>query len=301
MKLVTFIQDGGQRLGALVQRDGQDAIVDLNKANAQIPSDILAFLNGGAASQALATQVLADPPAEAVIDSASVKLAAPIPRPGKIICIGLNYSDHAAEAGLPLPDYPVVFAKYANTVIGPGDAIVLPRITEQVDYEAEFGVVIGTTARDVSEADALNYVGGYLPINDVSARDYQGRTSQWTIGKTFDTFAPMYLALTTADEILDPQTLDIKLTIGDEVLQNSNTRNLIFSVQHLVAYLSSVMTLDPGDVISTGTPGGIGGCAHARSAGCAPTRPSPSRSRSWASSRTRWWRRSKLRVLSAEC
>ena len=259
MKLVTFIQDGTQRLGALVQRDGQEAIVDLNKANAQIPSDILAFLNGGAASHALAAQAVDDPPAEAVVARAGVKLAAPIPRPGKIICIGLNYSDHAAEAGLPLPDYPVVFAKYSNTVIGPGDAIVLPRITEQVDYEAEFGVVIGTRARDVSEADALKYVGGYLPINDVSARDYQGRTSQWTIGKTFDTFAPMGPALTTADEIPDPQTLDIKLTIGDEVLQNSNTRNLIFSVQHLVAYLSSVMTLDPGDVISTGTPGGIGG------------------------------------------
>jgi acylpyruvate hydrolase len=259
VKLVTFIVGGAHRLGALVQRDGQEAIVDLNKANAQLPSDILAFLGGGAASHTQATQALADPPAEAVIDRASVKLAAPIPRPGKIICIGLNYRDHAAEAGLALPDYPVVFAKYANTVIGPGDAIVLPRITEQVDYEAEFGVVIGTTARDVSEADALKYVGGYLPVNDVSARDYQMRTSQWTLGKTFDTFAPMGPALTTADEIPDPQALDIKLTIGDEVLQSSNTRNLIFTVQHLVAYLSSIMTLEPGDVISTGTPSGIGG------------------------------------------
>src|SRR5207247_10407097 len=133
----------------------------------------------------------------------NVKLHAPIPNPGKIICIGLNYSDHAAETGQALPKFPVVFTKYSNTVIAHGESIVLPKVTSQVDYEAELGFVIGKQGRHISEADALSYVAGYLPVNDVSARDYQNRTSQWTIGKTFDTFAPMGPALTTADDVPD--------------------------------------------------------------------------------------------------
>ena len=188
----------------------------------------------------------------------SVKLNAPVPHPGKILCIGLNYSDHAAETGQPLPAFPVVFAKYSNTVISPGESIVLPKVTDQVDYEAELGFVIGKRGRYISEADALDYVAGYLPINDVSARDYQNRTSQWTMGKTFDTFAPMGPALVTADEVPDPHHLSIRLTIGDEVLQDSNTDKLIFNVPQLVASLSEVMTLEPGDVVSTGTPPGVG-------------------------------------------
>jgi acylpyruvate hydrolase len=258
MQLVTFVRDGAQRLGALARPDGREAIVDLNQADPRLPADIIAFLAGGDASRALAEQALAAPPDAAVIDRAGARLVAPIPRPGKIICIGLNYRDHAAESNAPLPEYPVVFAKYANTVIGPGDAIVLPRVTEQVDYEGELGIVIGAQARDVPEAEALAYVAGYLPVNDVSARDYQMRTSQWTIGKTFDTFAPMGPALVTADEGPDPHALDLRVTIGDEVLQNSNTRHLIFSIPQLIAYLTSVMTLEPGDVIASGTPAGVG-------------------------------------------
>jgi acylpyruvate hydrolase len=219
---------------------------------------MLAFLAGGEQSRALAARALAGPPPEALLDRGAVRLAAPIPRPGKIICIGLNYRDHAAESNAPLPEYPVVFAKYANTVIGPGDAIVLPRVTEQVDYEGELGVVIGATVRDVPEAEALACVAGYVPVNDVSARDYQMRTSQWTIGKTFDTFAPIGPALVTADEVPDPHNLNLRVTIGDEVLQDSNTRHLIFSIPQLIAYLSSVMTLEPGDLIATGTPAGVG-------------------------------------------
>jgi acylpyruvate hydrolase len=150
-----------------------------------------------------------------------------------------------------------VFSKYTNCVIGPGQAIVLPKLTEQVDYEAELGVVIGKRARHVKEADALNHVAGYVACNDVSARDYQMRVSQWTLGKSFDTFLPMG-ALTTADEIPNPQSLDIRLSINGEVLQHSNTRELVFTVQQLIAILSGVMTLEPGDVISTGTPSGVG-------------------------------------------
>jgi acylpyruvate hydrolase len=253
MKLVTFSQNGGARLGAL--KDEQ-TIIDLNLADSRLPADMLAFLEAGEAALQMAKAAVAV--AKETIPLTSVKLHAPIPKPGKILCIGLNYSDHAAESGQPLPDFPIVFAKYANTVIAPSEAIILPRVTDQVDYEAELGFVIGKRGRYISEADALNYVVGYLPINDVSARDYQSRTSQWTMGKTFDTFAPMGPALVTADEVPDPHNLSIKLTIGDDVLQDSSTSKLIFGIPQLVASLSEVMTLEPGDIVSTGTPPGVG-------------------------------------------
>jgi acylpyruvate hydrolase len=255
MKLVTFIHNGQSRIGAL---SGNGAIVDLNRANPQLPTDMLAFLAGGADTKALAEKAVASALPSAVVARSAVTLQAPLPRPGKILCIGLNYRDHAAESNQPIPDHPTVFAKYNNTVVGPGAAIVLPTVTEKVDYEAEFAFVIGRTARNVAAADALDYVAGYLPFNDVSARDYQMRTSQWTVGKTFDTFGPMGPALVTSDEIPNPHDLDISLTINGEVLQSSNTSNLIFSVNELIADLTSFMTLEPGDLISTGTPSGVG-------------------------------------------
>jgi 2-keto-4-pentenoate hydratase/2-oxohepta-3-ene-1,7-dioic acid hydratase in catechol pathway len=258
MHLVTFIREGETRIGALQQRDGRKTIVDLNRAEPRLPTDMIAFLAGGDGSRALAERALANPPAEAVLNRDAVRLGAPIPRPGKIICIGLNYRDHAAESNQPVPEYPTVFAKYSSCVIGPGEPIVIPRVTSQVDYEGELAVVIGRRARDVAEADALSYVAGYAPFNDVSARDYQSRTSQWTIGKTFDTFGPLGPALVTADEVADPHALGLRVTIGDDVLQSSNTRHLIFTIPQLVAYLSAVMTLEPGDVIATGTPAGVG-------------------------------------------
>ncbi len=258
MHLVTFTRNGAAGLGALTQRDGRDVIVDLNQAAPSLPNDMIAFLNGGAASHALAAQALANPPAQAVLERSAVQFSAPIPRPGKIICIGLNYRDHAAESKAELPAFPTVFAKYASCIIGPGASIIIPRVTSQVDYEGELAVVIGRRARDVAEADALDYVAGYAPFNDVSARDYQQRTSQWTIGKTFDTFGPLGPALVTADEIPDPHALDIRVSIGDDLLQSSNTKHLIFNIPQLIAYLTSVMTLEPGDVIATGTPAGVG-------------------------------------------
>ncbi len=258
MKLVTFSHNGQMRLGALRPDSNDKTIVDLNRADSRLPDNIIAFLEAGESAHSLAKQVLAAPPLAAIVDRAAVTLKAPIPRPGKIICLGLNYRDHAAESNQPIPTYPVVFAKFANVVIGPGEAIVIPKVTQEVDYEAEFGVVIGKRGRAIPEADALNYVAGYLPFHDVSARDYQMRTSQWVIGKTFDTFGPMGPALVTADEIPDPHNLNIRLLIGDEVMQSSNTRNLIFSVPQIIFHLSAVMTLEPGDVIATGTPGGVG-------------------------------------------
>jgi acylpyruvate hydrolase len=259
MKLVTFKHAGDRmRLGALVEGDGGPAVVDLQGVDAGLPDNMIAFLAGGEAARSRAERAVREAPAQARLPLGSVELCAPIPLPGKIICIGQNYAAHAAESNSPPPPYPIIFAKYSNTVTAPGGPIRLPRITEQVDYEAELGVVIGRRAFRVPESEALNYVGGYLPFNDVSARDYQRLTSQWTIGKTFDTFAPMGPALVTADEVPDPQNLDVRLSIGGEVLQSGNTSDMIFSVAHLIAFASAVMTLEPGDIIATGTPPGVG-------------------------------------------
>lgn len=258
MKLVTFVHKGESRLGALRTRDGQEIVVDLNSVDPTLPVDMIEFLIGGESVWGLANTALASTSLDDALPLTDVVLKAPVPRPGKIICVGLNYRDHAAEANLDIPDFPPIFTKFTNTVIGPGQAIVIPKVTTQIDYEGELAFVIGRQARYVSEDEALSYVAGYLPFNDVSARDYQAHTSQWTIGKTFDTFAPMGPALVTADEVPDPHDLNLRVRIGEETLQNSSTRNLIFSIPQLITYLSNVMTLEPGDVVSTGTPPGVG-------------------------------------------
>jgi 2-keto-4-pentenoate hydratase/2-oxohepta-3-ene-1,7-dioic acid hydratase in catechol pathway len=191
-------------------------------------------------------------------DLADVKLLAPIPRPPKFICVGLNYRDHARETGMDIPTVPTIFNKFTNVVIGPGASIVLPKVSTRPDYEAELAFIIGTGGRRIPASDALKHVFGYTIVNDVSARDYQMVTSQWLMGKTFDTFAPMGPWIVTRDEITDPHALDISLEIGGEILQRSNTRELVFGVPALVEYISSVVTLEPGDVVATGTPAGVG-------------------------------------------
>jgi 2-keto-4-pentenoate hydratase/2-oxohepta-3-ene-1,7-dioic acid hydratase in catechol pathway len=215
-------------------------------------------VRGGADALDRVKRFLSSPPEGDRFDLSKTPLAAPIPKPSKIICIGLNYSDHAAEAKMATPEVPTVFAKYANTVIGHLHPIVLPRNSAKPDYEAEFAVVVGKTGRHIPEARWREYVFGYTIVNDVSARDFQMQTSQWTMGKTFDTFAPMGPVIVTADEIEDPHKLGISLTLNGELMQNSNTSNLIFGVPQLLAFLSSAMTLEPGDIISTGTPAGVG-------------------------------------------
>jgi acylpyruvate hydrolase len=187
-----------------------------------------------------------------------VRLKAPIPRPGKLILLGLNYRDHAEETGQPIPQVPTLFSKYHNSVVGPGAPILIPHATEQIDYEAEFAFVIGRRGYEISRERALEYVAGYTIVNDVSARDYQFVTSQWMVGKTFDSHCPMGPTLVLKDEIPDPHALDIRLSIAGEVLQASNTQQLIFKIPETVEYLTRIMTLDPGDVISTGTPAGVG-------------------------------------------
>jgi 2-keto-4-pentenoate hydratase/2-oxohepta-3-ene-1,7-dioic acid hydratase in catechol pathway len=182
----------------------------------------------------------------------------PLFRPRNVLCIGLNYKDHAAEGGVPLPEKPVVFAKLTGCISGPGDPIVLPPDTKEVDYEAELAVVMGRRCRGVSASDALGYVAGYTCLNDVSARDFQRGDGQWVRAKSQDSFGPMGPYLVTGEDIPDPQTLPIRSLVNGKIMQDSNTDKMIFGVRELVAFISRGITLEPGDVISTGTPHGVG-------------------------------------------
>jgi 2-keto-4-pentenoate hydratase/2-oxohepta-3-ene-1,7-dioic acid hydratase in catechol pathway len=181
-----------------------------------------------------------------------------ITRPGKIVCVGLNYHDHAEEGGQDLPKAPLLFAKWPNTLIGHGEPIVLPTEAKEVDYEAELGVVIGTTAKHVSERDALDHVQGYICVNDVSARDLQFGDGQWTRGKSPDSFCPVGPRLVPREEIDDPQALAIRCVLNGQTMQDSSTSQMIFSVAEIIAYVTRVITLEPGDLIATGTPAGVG-------------------------------------------
>lgn len=252
MKIATFSKSGRPpEIGVVAG----DKVVSL--AGAGFPH-MISLLAAGPDGMQKASQWAARPPEGASADLAAVKLLAPIPRPPKLVLVGLNYRDHAAEAKMEIQSVPTILSKFPNVVIGPGDPIVLPKVTTKSDYEAEFAFVIGTGGRHIPAERWREHVAGFTIVNDVSARDYQAATSQWQIGKSFDTFAPMGPWLVTADEIPDPHALDIRLSIDGELLQNSNTREMIFKVPELVAYLSSVVTLEPGDVVSTGTPGGVG-------------------------------------------
>jgi len=184
--------------------------------------------------------------------------ALPIDRPSKIVCVGLNYRDHAEEQGTELPGAPLLFAKWPNALIGPGEPIVIPRVSQRVDYEAELAVVIGSRVRGVSEENALEAVLGYLCLNDVSARDLQFGDGQWTRGKSPDTFCPVGPRLVPREEVGDPQALGIRCLLNGELMQDSTTANMIFTVAEIIAYASATMTFEPGDLIATGTPAGVG-------------------------------------------
>ncbi|MGI8566411.1 MAG: fumarylacetoacetate hydrolase family protein [Pyrinomonadaceae bacterium] len=187
-----------------------------------------------------------------------VRLLAPVPRPGKLICIGLNYRDHAAESNMPIPESPVVFSKFTTAVVGPNEPVVLPAASAKVDYEAELAFVIGRRAKNVTKERAMDYVLGYTMVNDVSARDLQFADGQWQRGKSCDTFAPMGECIVTTDEIPDPHRLTIKLRLNGHTMQDSSTDQLIFGIAELVSFLSETITLEPGDVVATGTPPGVG-------------------------------------------
>jgi 2-keto-4-pentenoate hydratase/2-oxohepta-3-ene-1,7-dioic acid hydratase in catechol pathway len=251
MRLLTFQRDAHPEPGVL---NGDD-IVSLRGAGF---TDLLSVISGGADALDRVQRWLYDPPWGEICKASDVKLRAPLLRPPKIICVGLNYRAHALETNNAIPEVPTIFSKFPTAVIGCGEPVVLPANSAKPDYEAELAVVIGRHGRHISAEHWQDYVFGYTNFNDVSARDFQLRTSQWTIGKTFDTFAPMGPAIVTADEDPDPHSLDISTTINGEVLQHSNTNDLIFKIPELIAHLSSVFTLEPGDVIATGTPSGVG-------------------------------------------
>ena len=188
----------------------------------------------------------------------ALELGPPVPDPDKIMCLGVNYREHAAEAQQELPAVPMFFAKFRNSLIGPTSPILLPRASTQVDYEGELAVIIGQHCKEVAEQEALQYVAGYTIMNDVSARDVQMQTSQWTAGKALDTFAPMGPGIVLASSIPNPQTLTLTTRVNEQVVQHDTTANMVFSVASVIAFLSSLMTLEPGDIIATGTPSGVG-------------------------------------------
>lgn len=196
--------------------------------------------------------------AQATYPLSEVRLLAPVNRPGKIIAVGLNYRDHAIETKQEIPTSPVIFAKFPSSINGPDSDVVIPGDDPQVDYEAELGVVIGRTAKTVSETAALEYVAGYMPLNDVSARRWQFADKQWVRGKSCDTFCPTGPWLTTVDEVPDPHALSIRMRVNGKTVQNSNTSNLIFRIPTLIQFISAAITLEPGDIIATGTPDGVG-------------------------------------------
>jgi 2-keto-4-pentenoate hydratase/2-oxohepta-3-ene-1,7-dioic acid hydratase in catechol pathway len=268
MKLVRFSTNGqSPRLGALQG----DRIADLQAsvaatltrrgvvraqalAAALVPASTREFLEGGAASQ----DAVASITEWVTVAANSARLHAPIADPGKFICIGLNYSDHAAETGNAIPKEPPIFAKWPNAIVDPGEPVLRPRGSKALDWEVELGVVIGKPTRFVSKEQALDHVWGYTIINDASARDFQMVTSQWMAGKIFETAAPVGPYIGDRAEVSDPHSLSLKTFVNGKQMQNGNTKTFIFDVRYLVSYLSGLLTLMPGDLIATGTPPGVG-------------------------------------------
>jgi 2-keto-4-pentenoate hydratase/2-oxohepta-3-ene-1,7-dioic acid hydratase in catechol pathway len=251
MRLVTFAADGGSSQVGVI---AGESVIPIDGY-----ADMIGLLSAGDSALADAQKISrGEQSAKSQYPLSSVKLLAPITRPGKIIAVGLNYRDHAIETKQPIPATPIIFAKFPSSINGPEANVELPGDDPQADYEAELAVVIGRKAKAVSEADAFNYVAGYMPLNDVSARRWQFADKQWVRGKSPDTFCPTGPWLTTREAVPDPQALDIRMRVNGTVVQSSNTSNLIFGVPALIAFLSAAITLDPGDIIATGTPGGVG-------------------------------------------
>jgi 2-keto-4-pentenoate hydratase/2-oxohepta-3-ene-1,7-dioic acid hydratase in catechol pathway len=254
MRLATLNTPRGPRPAALVG----DRYVDLVAADPALPPSVRRLLADPALLAAARTA--ADRPGAPGLPAAEARLHAPVHDPQKIICVGLNYRDHAVESKMPIPKEPVLFSKFPSALVGHNEPIVVPKVSAKVDYEAELVIVIGKAGRHIPEAAAMDHVAGYCVGHDVSARDWQLEKDgkQWMVGKTFDTFAPVGPTLVTRDEVPDPHRLGIRLRLNGKTMQSSNTEQMIFSVPRLVAYLSVVFTLEPGDLIFTGTPPGIG-------------------------------------------
>jgi 2-keto-4-pentenoate hydratase/2-oxohepta-3-ene-1,7-dioic acid hydratase in catechol pathway len=251
MKLATFTHEGATRIGVVMD----DAVLDVTAGSPDLPDDMLSLLEAGPDALADVGAAVARAPR---IPLADVKLEAPIRRPPKFLAVGLNYADHVAESGMETPEHPTIFNKQSTCVTGPHDPVHLPRVSHVLDYEGELGFVIGRRARNVSRDDARDYIAGYLIVDDVTVRDWQFRTPTWTMGKSFDTHGPIGPWIVTRDEIADPHRLDLRTFVNGELRQQSNTKQLIFDCFQLVEYLSTACTLEPGDIVATGTPSGVG-------------------------------------------
>jgi acylpyruvate hydrolase len=273
MKLLTFSRGGRTIFGAKVGAH----IVDLSELVAStkngkeveaFPENLDSFLQAGegvrrvaqsAIDAALKSQSIGELAKKgSVYNEEEIAFLPPVTRPGKIICLGMNYRKHAQEMGREPPQYPTLFAKYPHTLIGHKNPLVLPTISQMVDYEAELAIVIGKAGKSIKAEHALDHVAGYTILNDISVRDFQNRTLQWFQGKNFERSCPVGPYLVTKDEVPDPDKLEIELKLNDKIMQRSNTSDFIFSVSNIIEYISQIMTLQPGDIISTGTPGGVG-------------------------------------------
>ena len=256
MKLLSFQTDHGVRLGVRTEA----GVVDVRRAAADAgtpaPSSMLEVIAGGAEAAEQVERLVAAGQGEP-IEEAGLRFAPAVPDPDKIICVGANYRKHADEAGIAIPEFPIYFPKYRNSLSAHHDDVALPSITQRGDYEVELVAVIGRETRNVDASSALDHVFGYATGNDLSARELQKRSSQWMYGKALDGFAPLGPYVVTADEVPDPQALGLQCWVNGEVRQSSNTRDMIFGVAELVADLSKIMTLTPGDLIYTGTPEGV--------------------------------------------
>ncbi len=251
MKLATFTHNQKTRIGAVVGNEIVDGLAD-----STLPSNMIDFLHFGTNAIDKLQQLIDSGDHRIELDD--VKLNAPIPRPRKFLGIGLNYADHIDETGLEKPEYPTFFTKQSSCVIGQYDHIHLPKVSEKLDYEGELAFVIGRNCRHVSVEKAHEVIAGFMIANDVTVRDWQFRSPTWTVGKSFDTHGPLGPWIVTADEIENPHNLTIKTWIDDELRQNGNTKDMIFNCYEMIAYLSQAMTLEVGDVITTGTPSGVG-------------------------------------------
>ncbi len=251
MRLITFTHDNRTRIGAM-RETGQ--VLDLTAADPELPATMIDLIREPKAMERARNAAESAPE----IPLADVRLEAPVPRPGKVLAIGLNYRDHAEESGQPIPQRPIVFAKMPTCIVGPGHPVHIPRVSRAVDWEGELCFVIGREARYVSAADAGDYIAGYTIGNDISVRDWQFHSPTWMMGKSFDTHGPLGPAIVTADEF-DPSSAGIRLYVNGDEKQKSDTNQLIFGIGEIMEYLSAGFTLEPGDVVYTGTPSGIGG------------------------------------------
>ncbi|HEX7006172.1 MAG TPA: fumarylacetoacetate hydrolase family protein [Alphaproteobacteria bacterium] len=255
MRLVTFEHSGKAAVGVRVGEE----IVDLSRAAPELPRDIVGMLVAGPGSFDKAKAAAAKAPASMRVAAKDAKLLPPLPNPGKIICLGLNYADHAAESPYEKPDYPVLFARFTTTLVGHGQPLVRPKCSERFDYEAEMVAIIGKRGRHVPRDKALDYVAGYSIFNDASVRDYQLRTPQWTIGKNFDGSGGFGPDFVTADELpAGGKGLTIECRLNGKVMQHANTNDMIFDVAETISTITEALTLDPGDLLVMGTPAGVG-------------------------------------------